>query len=177
MYTIIKLLGNVSREGYMRSMQKQLGNLGTISAFAYRHRETKKTQGNQEDTGKPRRHRETKKTNVSKFYYSIFIWSSTCFGRHTAHHQEPKSALAASGFAYVEGCWTCRWWTLSGTLCLTKYGFCTCAITFQKQSKRNEFQSGANTETFAGGVEGGLIMTKKSNLAEFKDHVADGVWL
>jgi hypothetical protein len=25
-----------------------------------------------------------------KFYYSIFIWSSTCFGRHTAHHQEPK---------------------------------------------------------------------------------------
>jgi hypothetical protein len=26
----------------MRSMQKQLGNLGTISALAYRHRETKK---------------------------------------------------------------------------------------------------------------------------------------
>jgi len=25
--------------------------------------------------------------NVSKFYYSIFIWSSTCFGQHTAHHQ------------------------------------------------------------------------------------------
>jgi hypothetical protein len=42
MYTIINLLGNVSREGYMRSMQKQLGNLGTISAFAYRHREKKK---------------------------------------------------------------------------------------------------------------------------------------
>jgi hypothetical protein len=34
-----------------------------------------------------------------KIYYSIFIWSSTCFGRHTAHHQEPKTALAASGFA------------------------------------------------------------------------------
>ena len=44
-----------------------------------------------------------------------FIWSSTCFGRHTAHHQEPKTALAASGFSYVEGCWTCSWWTLSGT--------------------------------------------------------------
>jgi hypothetical protein len=42
-----------------------------------------------------------------KTYYSILIWSSTCFGRHTAHHQEPKTALAASGFAYVEGCWTC----------------------------------------------------------------------
>jgi hypothetical protein len=25
----------------------------------------------------------------------------------TAHHQEPKTALAASGFAYVVGCWTC----------------------------------------------------------------------
>jgi len=48
-----------------------------------------------------------------KIYYSIFIWSSTCFGRHIAHHQEPKTALAASGFSYVEGCWTCSWWTLS----------------------------------------------------------------
>ena len=41
-------------------------------------------------------------------YYSMFIWSWTCFGRHTAHHQELKSALAASGFAYVKGCWTSR---------------------------------------------------------------------
>ena len=41
-------------------------------------------------------------------YYSMFIWSSTCFGRHTAHHQELKTALAASGFAYVKGCWTLR---------------------------------------------------------------------
>jgi hypothetical protein len=32
-----------------------------------------------------------------KIYYSIFIWNSTCFGRHSAHHQEPKTALAASG--------------------------------------------------------------------------------
>ena len=33
---------------------------------------------------------------------------------------EPKTALAASGFPCVEGCWTCSWWTLSGTvLCLT----------------------------------------------------------
>ena len=36
------LLLNLSREGYMRSMQQQLGVLGTISALAYRHRETKK---------------------------------------------------------------------------------------------------------------------------------------
>jgi len=34
----------------------------------------------------------TRCNNVSLFYYSIFIWSSTCFGRHTAHHQEPKTA-------------------------------------------------------------------------------------
>ena len=53
--------------------------------------------------------------NSIKIYYSIFIWSSTCFGRHTAHHQEAKTALAASGFAYVEGCWTCGCWTLSAS--------------------------------------------------------------
>ena len=47
----------------------------------------------------------TRCNNVSKFYYSIFIWSSTCFVWHTAH-QEPKTTLAASGFSYVEGCWT-----------------------------------------------------------------------
>jgi len=32
----------------------------------------------------------------------IFMWSSTSFGRHTAHHQEPKTAPAASGFACVD---------------------------------------------------------------------------
>jgi len=52
--------------------------------------------------------------SVTKFYF-IFIWSSTCFGRHTAHHQEPKTALAASGFACVEGCWTCSCWTLTAS--------------------------------------------------------------
>jgi hypothetical protein len=51
----------------------------------------------------------TSRDNVSKFYF-IFIWSSTSFGRHTAHHQEPKTALAASGFAYVEGRGTCSCW-------------------------------------------------------------------
>jgi len=58
-------------------------------------------------------HKENPKKckNVSKFCYSIFIWSSTCFGRHTAHNQEPKTALAASGFSHLEGCWTCSWWT------------------------------------------------------------------
>ena len=40
--TINWLLLNLSREGYMRSMQWQLGVQGTISAFGYRHRETKK---------------------------------------------------------------------------------------------------------------------------------------
>jgi hypothetical protein len=60
-------------------------------------------------------HKE-KSNNMSKFYYSIFVWSSTCFGRHAILHQEPKTALAASGFSYVKGCWTCSWWTLSGTV-------------------------------------------------------------
>ena len=49
--------------------------------------------------------------------YFIIIWSLTCFGRHTDHHQEPKIALAASGFEGVGGCWTCSWWTLSGCAC------------------------------------------------------------
>jgi len=56
----------------------------------------------------------TRCNSVSKFYF-IFIWSSTCFGRHTANNQEPKIALAASGFEYVEVCWTCSCWTLSGS--------------------------------------------------------------
>jgi len=64
------------------------------------------------------------------FYYSIFIWNSTCFGRHTAHHQEPKTALTASGFLYVEGCWTCSWWTLSGTYCAWQRPTNTRPITF-----------------------------------------------
>jgi len=58
----------------------------------------------------------TRCNSVSTFYF-IFIWSSTCFGQHTAHHQEPKIALAAPRFAYVEGCWTCGCWTLSGRVC------------------------------------------------------------
>jgi hypothetical protein len=57
----------------------------------------------------------TRCNSVSKLNF-MFIWSSTCFGPHTAHHKEPKTALAAFGFAYMEGCWTCSWWTLSGTV-------------------------------------------------------------
>jgi hypothetical protein len=56
----------------------------------------------------------TRCNSVSKFYF-IFISSSTGFGRYTAHHQEPKTALAASDFAYVEGCWTRSWWTLTAS--------------------------------------------------------------
>jgi hypothetical protein len=61
----------------------------------------------------------TKCNSVSKFYF-IFIQSLTCFGRHTAHHQELKTALAASGFAYVEGCWTCSFWTLTACSVVTQ---------------------------------------------------------
>ena len=59
---------------------------------------------------------------IKFFIIPYFKWSSTCFGRHTAHHQEAKTALATSGFSYGEGCWTCSWWTLSGTVCLEKQG-------------------------------------------------------
>jgi len=55
----------------------------------------------------------TRCNNVSKFYYSIFIWTSTCFGRHTTHHQEPRTALAASGLKKKpEGASAvlCSWW-------------------------------------------------------------------
>jgi len=48
----------------------------------------------------------------TKFYF-IFVWNSTCFGWYTAHHQESKTALAASGFAYMEGWWMCSCWMLS----------------------------------------------------------------
>ena len=65
----------------------------------------------------------TRCNSVSKFYYSIFIWRLTCFGWHTTHHQEPKTALPASGFLYVEGCWTCSWWTLSGTVLCCQCSF------------------------------------------------------
>jgi len=50
---------------------------------------------------------------VYQNFISSRVWSSTCFGRYTAHHQKPKTSLAAPGFAYVEGCWKCSCWTLS----------------------------------------------------------------
>jgi len=63
------------------------------------------------------------------FIIPCFTWSSTCFGRHTAHHQEPKTALAASGFAYVEGCWTLSGsvyatWQRPTTACPTTFHVC-----------------------------------------------------
>ena len=81
----------------------------------------------------------TRCNNVSKFYYSIFIWSSTCFGRHIAHHQELKTALAASGFSYVEGCWMCNWWTLSGKF--NKMQQCTKILLFHIYMKLNMFRA------------------------------------
>ena len=80
----------------------------------------------------------TRCNSVSKFIVPYLKWSSTCFGRHTANHQEPKTALAASSFAYVEGWWTCGWWTLSGSavvghpttfhVCKTRGYFCSFSL-------------------------------------------------
>jgi hypothetical protein len=58
------------------------------------------------------------------FIIPYFKWSSTCFGRHVAHHQEPKTAPAASGFAYVEGCRTCSCWTSGSVRYLTTSNNC-----------------------------------------------------
>jgi len=38
-----------------------------------------------------------------RIYNSMFIWRSTCFGRHTVHHQEPKTALCCCQVQY------CAW--------------------------------------------------------------------
>jgi len=45
-------------------------------------------------------------TVYQNFIIPYFKRGSTFFGRHIAHHQEPKTAQAASGFAYMEGCRT-----------------------------------------------------------------------
>jgi hypothetical protein len=55
-------------------------------------------------------------TVYQNFIIRYFKWRSTCFGRHIAHHQEPKTAQRTSGFVYVEGCRTCRCLMLSGNL-------------------------------------------------------------
>jgi len=55
-------------------------------------------------------------TNVSEFLLFHIYIKLNMFRRYTAHHQEPKTALVASDFLYVEGRWTCSWWTLSGTV-------------------------------------------------------------
>jgi len=65
-------------------------------------------------------------TVYQNFIILYFKWSSTCFRRHTAHHQEPKTAQAASGFAYLEGCRMCNCWMLSGSIrYLTMSNNCT----------------------------------------------------
>ena len=120
----------------------------------------------------------TRCNNVSKFVYSIFIWSSTCFGRHTAHHQVPKTALAASGFSYMEGCWTlsgtyCAWqrpptmegcWTLSGTYCAWQHPPTTHPTTFQVRktrgcqcSSRLLMMGGVSPETCSASYKYGII--------------------
>jgi hypothetical protein len=98
----------------------------------------------------------TKCNNVSKLYF-IFIWSSAFFGWHTAHHQDPRTEVAASGSAYVVRCCTCSCWTLSkyvlelsGSLyswnwkvfVYSKYD-CSCHVTFLDNSHHsftNNFQ-------------------------------------
>jgi hypothetical protein len=41
---------------------------------------------------------------VFQFIILTFVYSSTCFGRFPAHHQEINAAVAASGFTFVSWC-------------------------------------------------------------------------
>jgi len=66
--------------------------------------------------------------NVSKFYYSLFIWSSTCFGRHTDHHQELKTALAASGRCQARCAWQRPPTTRPSTFHVWKTSGCQCSF-------------------------------------------------
>jgi hypothetical protein len=64
-------------------------------------------------------YRETQQdaTVYQNFIIPYFKRSWTCFGRHTAHHQEPKTEQAASGFAWYCGRLSdCSCWTLSGSV-------------------------------------------------------------
>jgi fumarate reductase subunit D len=47
------------------------------------------------------------KTLLFRIYIKLNMFRAT---------HRPSSALTASGFLYVEGCWTCSCWTLSGTV-------------------------------------------------------------
>ena len=56
-------------------------------------------------------HRKSNKMQQRiKILFHIYM-KLAMFRAHTARHQELKTALAVSGFAYVEGCWTCSCWT------------------------------------------------------------------
>jgi hypothetical protein len=45
--------------------------------------------------------------------FHVYVKPNTFRATHRPS-SEPKTALATSGFSYVEGCWMCSWWTLKG---------------------------------------------------------------
>jgi len=53
------------------------------------------------------------------FLFHIYM-KLTMFRATHRPSSEPKTALAASGFACLEGCWTCSCWTLSGRVCSSR---------------------------------------------------------
>jgi hypothetical protein len=60
--------------------------------------------------------------SVPEFLFHVYMKLLNMFRVTPAHHREPKTALTASGFAYLEGCWTCSCWTLSGSFRLLMMG-------------------------------------------------------
>ena len=62
----------------------------------------------------------TRCNDVSKFYYSIIIWVQHVSGDTPPIIRSLKLHWQPLVFLHVEGCWTCSWWTLSGTYCAWK---------------------------------------------------------
>jgi hypothetical protein len=58
----------------------------------------------------------TRCNNVSKFIIPYLYEAQRVSGDTPPIIRSlPKTALAAPGFSYVEGCWMCGWWMLLGT--------------------------------------------------------------
>jgi len=69
--------------------------------------------------------RSNKMQQCIKFYYSLLKWSLTCFGRTPPIIRSLKLHWQSLVFYTLKVVYTCSWWTLSGTLCLTTSSKCT----------------------------------------------------
>ena len=61
-----------------------------------------------EETVTPSYRNSQQYATVYQNFIIICLYDGQRLKQHIDHHQELKTALAASGFAYVKGCWTLR---------------------------------------------------------------------